>query len=507
MFKNQPKGLISAALANMGERFGFYVMMAILLLFLNNKFGFSGSEGAIIYSVFYALIYVLALVGGLIADKTKKYKSTIIAGLVLMTIGYVLIAIPTKTPVENFPLILGYTCFGLFAIAFGNGLFKGNLQAVVGQLYDNPQYAEKRETGFQIFYMFINVGAMFAPIMAVGLRNWWVQNNGFKFNADLPALCNQYLAGTITPEAQTRLTELATQVGDTTGNLTDFANQYLNIFMEGYHYSFGIAIFAMLISLIIFLVNKAKLPDPAQKSVEAKQSTQEVEMDIKEIRQRMYALFAVFGVVIFFWFSFHQNGQTLTLFASDYTKMININLGFTTLQGAEVFQAFNPIFVVCLTPIIIGLFGWMRNKGWEVSTPKKIAIGMGIAALAFGIMTLGSIGLPDAAERTAMGGLDESMRVSPFLLIITYLVLTVAELFISPLGIAFVSKVAPPKYQGIMQGGWLSATALGNQLLFIGVIFYNSIPVWATWMIFVVACLISMTIMLSMLKWLEKVAS
>jgi len=98
------------------------------------------------------------------------------------------------------------------------------------------------------------------------------------------------------------------------------------------------------------------------------------------------------------------------------------------------------------------------------------------------------------------------MRVSPFLLIITYLVLTVAELFISPLGIAFVSKVAPPKYQGVMQGGWLSATALGNQLLFIGVIFYKSIPVWATWMIFVVACLISMIIMLSMLKWLERVA-
>jgi len=121
-------------------------------------------------------------------------------------------------------------------------------------------------------------------------------------------------------------------------------------------------------------------------------------------------------------------------------------------------------------------------------------------------MTLGSIGLPDYAERTAMGGLDEAMRVSPFLLIITYLVLTVAELFISPLGIAFVSKVAPPKYQGVMQGGWLSATALGNQLLFIGVIFYKSIPVWATWMIFVVACLISMIIMLSMLKWLERVA-
>ncbi len=506
MFKNQPKGLIPAALANMGERFGFYIMMAILLLFLNNKFGFSGSEGAIIYSVFYALIYVLALVGGLIADKTKKYKATITSGLALMTIGYVLIAIPTKTPVENFPLILAYTCFGLFAIAFGNGLFKGNLQAVVGQLYDNPKYADKRETGFQIFYMFINIGAMFAPLLAVGLRNWWVQNNGFKFDADLPALCNQFLKGTITPEAQTRLSELATQVGDTTGDLTAFANQYLNIFVEGYHYSFGIAIFAMIVSLAIFLTNRSKLPDPSVKSADVKHNAAEVEMDIKEIRQRLYALFAVFGVVIFFWFSFHQNGQSLTLFASDYTRMIKINLGFTTLEGAEVFQAFNPIFVVTLTPIIIGLFGWMRNKGWEISTPKKIAIGMGIAALAFGIMALGSFGLPDAETRKAMGGLPDEMRVSPLLLIVTYLVLTVAELFISPLGIAFVSKVAPPKYQGIMQGGWLSATALGNQLLFIGVIFYNSIPVWATWMIFVVACVISMIIMLSMLKWLEKVA-
>ena len=225
---------------------------------------------------------------------------------------------------------------------------------------------------------------------------------------------------------------------------------------------------------------------------------------LKNIRQRIYALFAVFGVVIFFCFSFHQNGQTLTLFANDYTRMININLGFTTLQGAEVFQAFNPIFVVFLTPVVIGFFGWLKAKGIEISTPKKIAIGMGIAALAFTVMIIGSIGLPTSAERQAMGGLADSARVTPWLLIGTYFILTVAELFISPLGIAFVSKVAPPKYQGIMQGGWLSATALGNQLLFIGVIFYNSIPIWATWLIFVVACLVSMFTMIIMLKWLEE---
>ncbi len=506
MFKKHPKGLLGAALSNMGERFGFYIMMAILLLFLNNKFGFAGEQGAIIYSVFYALIYVLALVGGLVADKTKKYKSTILFGLILMTAGYLLLAIPTPTPVQNMGLILTITCIGLFAIAFGNGLFKGNLQAVVGQLYDNPEYADKRETGFQIFYMFINIGAMFAPLMAVGLRNWWVKSQGFVFNADLPALCNEYLSGTIKPEASIRLTELATQAGNFSGDMTTFANNYLNVFMTGYHYSFGIAIFAMLISLFIFIVNKKQLPDPAAK-VQEKQTGTLVEMDTKEIKQRIYALFAVMAVVIFFWFSFHQNGATLTLFANDYTRMLKLDLGFTTLEGAEVFQAFNPFFVVFLTPIVIAVFAWLKNKGLEISTPKKIAIGMGIAAIAFAVMSIGSLGLPANEERKAMGGLDDVMRVTPWLLIGTYLILTIAELFISPLGIAFVSKVAPPQYQGIMQGCWLSATAIGNQLLFIGVIFYNNIPIWATWVVFVVACCISMFTMLFMLKWLERVSS
>lgn len=510
MLKNHPKGLIGAALSNMGERFGFYVMMAILLLFLNNKFGFEGSTGSIIYSVFYAMIYLLALAGGVIADKTKKYKGVILVGLVLMMLGYVILAIPTKTPIPSgeYSLILGFTCVGLFAIAFGNGLFKGNLQAVVGQLYDNPEYADKRETGFQIFYMFINIGAMFAPLMAVGLRNWWVKSNGFEFNADLPALCNQFVSGTISPQAQERLTELATQMQGASVDLTSFTSEYLNVFLTGYHYSFGLAIIAMFISLVIFIVNKKNLPDPAQKVAAKADGTQiaEVKMDAAEIKQRLYALFAVFGVVIFFWFSFHQNGQTLTLFANDFTQLIKLDLGFTSLEGAEVFQTFNPFFVVFLTPVVIALFGWMKAKGIEMSTPKKIGVGMGIAALAFAIMTLGSLGLPTDAERIAAGGLSDVQRVTPFLLIGTYLILTIAELFISPLGIAFVSKVAPPHLQGIMQGCWLGATALGNQLLFIGVILYQSIPIWATWTVFVVACLLSMFTMLAMLKWLERVA-
>jgi POT family proton-dependent oligopeptide transporter len=511
MFKNHPKGLLGAALSNMGERFGFYVMMAILSLFLMSKFGLEKTQSTIIYSVFYALIYALALVGGLIADKTKKYKGVILSGLLLMTLGYVLIAIPTPTPAPNPAVYLTLTCLGLFVIAFGNGLFKGNLQAVVGQMYDNPKYSSMRDTGFQLFYMFINVGALFAPVLAVVIRNWWVQRNGFAYNPDLPALCHQYLNGSITPEATQRLTSLSVEVSSAAPvDLLSFANNYLNVFNTGFHYAFGVAIVAMLISLTIFLFNKNKLPDPAAKAAAVKEENEPdtVVMEKSEVKQRLYALFAVFAVVIFFWFSFHQNGVTLTFFANDYTDLskIDIDLGFARIKGAEIFQFFNPFFVVFLTPVVIGIFGWMRARGKEPSTPQKIAVGMAIAALAFAVMSIGSTGLPSADEVKAMGGLTDVQRVSPWLLIGTYFILTVAELFISPLGLSFVSKVAPPQYQGIMQGCWLGATALGNQLLFIGTIFYESIPVWATWAVFVTACLISMFTMLFMLKWLERVA-
>ena len=510
MFKNHPKGLLAASLTNMGERFGFYTMMAILSLFIMTKFGLDETTTGVIYSIFYASIYLLALVGGLLADKTRNYKGIILTGLLLMMLGYLIIAIPTPTPVPagKFGLLLALTCLGLLVIAFGNGLFKGNLQALVGQMYDDPEYSKMRDSGFQLFYMFINVGAIFAPFLAVGVRNWWVEKNGFLYNADLPTLAHQHLANSITAEGTARLQNLASEAGYAGTDLTAFANEYLNVFTTGFHYAFAVAIFAMLISLMIYLANKNKFPDPANKKSVGEGGAAVEEMDIKEVKQRLYALFAVFAVVIFFWFSFHQNGLTLTYFAKDYTDLsqIKINLGFATLQGAEIFQSINPFFVVFLTPIIVGFFGWLRAKGKEPSTPRKIAIGMGIAALAYVVMALGSMGLPLKGEVDAMGGLPEAERVTPWLLIGTYFILTVAELFISPLGISFVSKVAPPKYQGIMQGAWLGATAAGNSLLFIGAIFYTSFSMTATWMVFVVACLISMFTMLAMIKWLERIA-
>ena len=515
MFKNHPKGLIAASLANMGERFGFYIMMAILTLFISAKFGLSEQTTGYVYSAFYASIYLLALVGGVIADRTKKYKATIVAGLVVMALGYLIIAIPTPTPVPNLSLYLTLTCVGLGIIAFGNGLFKGNLQVLIGQMYDDPRYQSVRDAGFQIFYMFINIGGVFAPFIAVGIRNWWLQHNGFDYSAELPALAHQYLReGDAMPQqALMNLKSLMEKVsgGQSFDSLTEFVNRYLDVFNRGFQYAFIAAVVMICVSMVIFLLNQRTFPDPSKKAVaeSGKPAAEEVKMDAAEIRQRIYALFAVFGVVIFFWMSFHQNGYSLTYFARDYVDLsvIKIDLGFTQIKGAEIFQSINPLIVVCLTPLVMYIFGRLREQGKEPSAPRKIAIGMGIAALAYVFLMVCSLGLP---AQSTLGDMSEAakhdMLLTPWVMVGMYFILTVAELFISPLGLSFVSKVAPPHLQGVMQGAWLAATALGNSLLFIGGVLYTSVPLWACWLVFVAACAASMITMLAMVKWLERVA-
>ena len=515
MFKNHPKGLIAASLANMGERFGFYIMMAILTLFISAKFGLSEQTTGYVYSAFYASIYLLALVGGVIADRTKKYKATIVAGLVIMALGYLLIAIPTPTPVPNLSLYLTLTCVGLGIIAFGNGLFKGNLQVLIGQMYDDPRYQSVRDAGFQIFYMFINIGGIFAPFIAVGIRNWWLQHNGFDYSAELPALAHQYLReGDAMPQqALMNLKSLMEKVsgGQSFDSLTEFVNRYLDVFNRGFQYAFIAAVVMICVSMVIFLLNQRTFPDPSKKAVaeSGKPAAEEVKMDAAEIRQRIYALFAVFGVVIFFWMSFHQNGYSLTYFARDYVDLsvIKIDLGFTQIKGAEIFQSINPLIVVCLTPLVMYIFGRLREQGKEPSAPRKIAIGMGIAALAYVFLMVCSLGLP---AQSTLGDMSEAakhdMLLTPWVMVGMYFILTVAELFISPLGLSFVSKVAPPHLQGVMQGAWLAATALGNSLLFIGGVLYTNVPLWACWLVFVAACAASMITMLAMVKWLERVA-
>ena len=516
--KEHPKGLIPAALANMGERFGYYIMNAVLLLFLCSKFGISDDAAGWIYAVFYFLIYVLSLPGGMIADRTQKYKGTIISGLVVMATGYALLSIPVFSQVTGgISWVLMFTCFALLLIAFGNGLFKGNLQAIVGQMYDNfeaeaakkgPEALEeaksKRDSGFQIFYVFINIGGVIAPFVAPLLRQFWLKAHDLAYNSDLPRLCHLFNDSPNMNETDmANLTKLAQEVGHTGAVDSTFTTQYLEIFNTGVHFSFIASVVAMLISLAIFVYVMKKLPNPAKKvkAADSKVSATEVQADAKEIKQRMYALFAVLGVAVFFWFSFHQNGQSLSVFARDFVA--------TDSVAPEIWQCINPFFVIVLTPVIMWIFGSMAARGKEISTPRKIALGMFISACAyiFLVIVAAANNYPSGTEFKALDdAVKMSMKSSPYVLILTYFFLTVAELFISPLGLSFVSKVAPKHLQGICQGLWLTATAIGNLFIALGVTMLNVLPSqWMCWSVFAGFCLISMGVMLGMVKWLERV--
>ncbi|RLD41196.1 MAG: MFS transporter [Bacteroidetes bacterium] len=546
MFKGHPKGLYVAFFANMGERFGFYTMMGVLVYYLTAKYGLSGTNAGIIYSVFYGLIYGLALVGGLVADRTKNYKGVIMVGMITMLAGYVLMSIP------GFGLI--FTLVALFTIAFGNGLFKGNLQAVVGQLYDEPKYSHLRDSAFSVFYMGINVGALYAPHAASGIIRWFIEKQGYQRNDLLPSLIHKFQEGSLNATESVDFQMLADKVsGHSVADLTAFATDYLSAYGTGFNYAFAAAGVTMVFSFVVYMIFKGMLPD-VKKAEESGEPV--VEMSKEETKQRMTALFLVFGVVIFFWMAFHQNGLTMSLFARDYTvqevgpdanlffnvwsltaiiigffgfltlikkeasSMSKIIGAFVTIGGVgaayymyttfaestpfspELFQPFNPSFIVILTPIILGIFAWLNKRGKEPSAPRKIGMGMVITAIAFTILLIGSLGLEPFKDLT-----PESSRVGVGWLIGTYFTMTIAELFLSPMGISFVSKVSPPKYQGLMQGGWLGATALGNQMLWVGSYLYERVAIWQVWSVFIILTLIAAGFIFSVMKKLEKVSS
>ena len=514
--KEHPKGLIAAALSNMGERFGYYIMNAVLVLFICSKFGISDETSGLIFGVFYFLIYVLALPGGIIADRTQNYKRTIITGIIVMAIGYAMLAIPvfSQHGAKSWAFVLAMAA--LILIACGNGLFKGNLQAIVGQLYDDfeaeaakegpealASAKEKRDSGFQIFYVFINIGGVIAPFVAPIIRDLWLNAKNLIYNADLPRLCHKYMMGTMEGNDMSNLTQLSQNFEGAAENLSGFCQNYLQVYNTGVHLSFIVSVLAMLISLCIFVAVRHKLPNPVKKEkVDVLEYTEEErQANLKEIKQRMLALYAVLGIAVFFWFSFHQNAQSLSIFARDFVD--------TTALPPEIMQFINPFFVIVLTPIIMWIFAAFARRGKEVSTPKKIALGMFIAACAYIFLIIIAVmhNYPSGAEFKALEeSVKMSMKASPGVLIVTYFFLTVAELFISPLGLSFVSKIAPRHMVGKCQGLWLSATAIGNLFIFLGVRMLNAFPhQWMTWGVFALICLASMSIMVGMLKWLERV--
>ncbi len=562
MIKGHPKGLIVFFFANMGERFGYYTMIAIFVLFLQAKYGFSYAVASQYYGTFLAAVYFLPLLGGLIADKWLGYGKTVSVGLVIMFLGYLLLALPTSISPDTMGAGLPLVIAGLAVISLGTGLFKGNLQALVGNLYDDPKYADKRDVAFNIFYMGINIGAMFAPTAAELMSNFILKKHNFTYSPELPALAHKYLAGDTSVTG--RLSELAAEQGAAAMDLAEFSLSYINALGESYHWAFGLACISLVISMVVFwafrkLYKEADMTED-QKAASEEHKDKVIELTPEQTKQRFIALGLVFFVVMFFWMAFHQNGAALTAFARDYTKetvgqftniffdlwgllsifmaaigiimFVRANENKTKIISIVVFavfavlayfridsysavntftpqkfQHFNPFFIVALTPLVVGLFSMLRRKGKEPSAPKKIGIGMLITAAAFGIMIIASFSLigmspGEIGEERAVS----NFLVSPYWLIATYFTLTVAELFLSPMGISFVSKVAPPKYKGLMQGGWFAATAVGNYAIALVGYFWDKIPLWAFWSIVVGLCIMSAAFIFSVLKRLEKAA-
>ena len=486
MFEGQPKGLFALALANTGERFGYYTMLAVFALFLRANYGLSPAMAGTIYSSFLMLVYFLPLIGGIMADKFG-FGKMVTTGIIIMFAGYLLLSVPLGGDTLALVVMLA----ALLLIGFGTGLFKGNLQVMVGDLYNDAQYKDKRDAGFSIFYMAINIGALFAPTAAIRIKEYAETALGYSSN-------------------------------------------------DAYHFSFAVACASLILSIAIYYAFRSTFRHAeggAKKdSAKADAASSEPELSKDETKQRIVALCLVFAVVIFFWMAFHQNGLSLTYFADEFTA-----------QSAEGLQAmcFNVWNLVAVIFIVYALFSLFQSKtskgktisavvilaalaflflqydadgsvtvsalaakGKEPSAPRKIAYGMIVAAIAYALMAFASFGLPMPQTEIGADGNPVAVHVAdvtPNLLITVYLVLTFGELLLSPMGISFVSKVAPPKYKGMMMGGWFVATAIGNQLVVVGGLLWGAVPLWICWSVFLGVCLVAAIFMFAMMNRLEKV--
>lgn len=510
MFEGQPKGLYALALANTGERFGYYTMLAIFVLFLMDNFGMSPSTAGNIYAMFLALVYFLPFIGGILADKFG-YGRMVTVGVIAMFAGYVLLALPMGSSTMGLVAMFA----ALVVISCGTGLFKGNLQVMVGNLYDDPRYAKRRDSAFSIFYMAINIGALFAPTAAVEIMKYAQTSWGVSEN-------------------------------------------------DSYHFAFAVACVSLIVSMAIYYGFRSTFRHVEGGSVKVDKNANAVtekheELSPRETKDRIVALCLVFAVVIFFWMAFHQNGLTLTYFAKQFTarsseglesmmfsvwnlvavifivyalfslfqsktgkgKLISgivilaalVFLGYryaalpeTTPVDAPIFQQFNPFFVVALTPVSMAIFGSLAARGKEPSAPRKIGLGMLVAACGYVLMLAASVGLLCPTDQAQAIEAGTASFVSPNWLVSTYLVLTFAELLLSPMGISFVSKVAPPKYKGMMMGGWFVATAIGNYLTSVASWLWGDMPLYVVWGTLMVLCLLAALFIFSVMKRLEKVA-
>ncbi|MFN0013470.1 MAG: peptide MFS transporter [Saprospiraceae bacterium] len=537
--RQHPAGLPFLFFTEMWERFGYYLMIGIFFLYMTDTqaggLGFERATASDIFGTFIALVYVTPFIGGLLADRVLGYRRSIILGGSLMGLGYLLLAIPNN--MTTFYLSMG-------VMILGNGFFKPNISTLLGNLYNEDRYRARKDDGYSIFYMGINIGALICNFVAAYLRNSYGWGYAFAAagigmfigvavfmsgsrkmaHADVRKEVNPNEAGVATLLSSVLLPAILTGLlawnipGSILG--TDSNDAF---------------IFGSLPIVGFFLWILWKAP-PEEKS-------------------RIKALLAIYAVVIAFWAVFKQNGTALTTWAEFYTdrsmpalvespaKFMGMvqevknepdtfpiyDAQFRTskdsltgkiatavtvppylsnvpeadrpapgetirLVSTEIYQSVNPFFVIVLTPLIVWFFGVMRRRKREPSTPAKMGLGLVISALSTLVTVWAVYACHNGAE-----------KASVWWLIATYGVVTVGELCLSPMGLSMVSKMAPARIAGLMMGGWQLATSIGNKLSGILATLWDKYDDKANffWVNFALLTIAAIALFL-MLRWLNR---
>lgn len=491
-----PKALPFLFFTEMWERFGYYLMIGIFQLFMTESIekggmGLERSHAADIYGTFIALVFLTPFLGGLLADRAIGYIKAVYIGGTLMALGYMGLALQTDWSFY----------ISLALIIIGNGFFKPNISTLLGNLYNDEGYKHMKDAGFNIFYMGINIGACICNLCAAFMRNKYGWGAAF-MSAGVGMLVGMIVFAWGMKHFRHANLRKPVQKED-----MSMSNVLYRVFLPaiiagimGWYIPGNIfgsdstdAFILSTLPVIIFYISLYKRANATDK-------------------KPLLALLAIMALSVAFWAVFKQNGTALTTWAQYYTDREipetiakpaeNIYLAekdtfsfrrvslfdekfrpirkdgvqvkgedypiyfkniapdkkpaegtVVKLYNTELFQSINPFWVVVLTPAVIGFFSWLRQKRKEPSTPMKIALGLLVSAMSTLVMV--------AAIYVCDNG---TIKASPWWLVACYGVVTIGELFLSPMGLSLVSKISPPRLTALMMGGWFLATSLGNKL-------------------------------------------
>lgn len=532
-----PKALPFLFFSEMWERFGYYLMIGIFTLYLKDVkegFAMTEAESADLYGTFIALVFLTPFLGGLLADRFFGYRKSIIAGGLLMGIGYCLMGIHDKTVLY----------IAMTLVIFGNGFFKPNISTLLGNVYSTPEHKAMKDDGFNIFYMGINIGAFICNFFGAALQimlgwTWAFMAAGIGMFIGILI----FLAGT------KHYKDFDVIKGEQEGDMP-FSRIVLLILLP----SVVAGVMGWLIPSNIFGSDSTDAFIFACIPVVFFYSTLYVKANPDE-KKPIGALLAIFAVVTLFWAVFKQNGSALNTWADRYTnrevsgtqqvlfdnlkfsKSLNYSKDSTELydaafrlqksstgevlktvdyplyfrnvlpekrpqEGSQVSvwstnlsQSINPGWVIMLTPLVVAFFTFLRRKNAEPTTPTKIALGLLISGLSALVMY--------AAVQAGNNGAE---KVSVWWLIASYGVITIGELFLSPMGLSIVSKLSPPRITALMMGGWFLSTSIGNKLSGVLASMWDTYDDKGNFFLVNVGLLfLAFLFMLAILRWLNKI--